>query len=398
MPPKIFDADTDAWYEPGQLPALPRKPRPLELDPGLGMLPMLPFYQQPTPEGTGDPRALPPLPQVPKTQLPTPGMGAPSPYGPPQLSLTAPPGFGGMGATTADPMAAAGQLQGQPSPPSEFRGRRFRGPHGFSFEVTPDEERRLVEGFEAQHSRMGKSLDPLAGLQDDAAGTTSKLMAALSEFMDPEQAAQIALQVHNGELNRDSAEGRNLATLDARKARGGGGGGPTGGVAPKSTEVDAIFRGIRADFKVAALEQSERDLQQIINMTNSPNAFDQRSAIAAKVKEMSGATATDKEREFYLGGTGFWNSLEGKLNSVTAGGKMSPELMNQLRSHALQRLEFSKAEKAKAAEAAKLRVDMLGANREQLKQGFGSYYSGGGGGGGSAAPTDADSEADELLR
>lgn len=394
MPPKIFDADTDAWYEPGQLPALPRKPRPLELDPALGMLPMLPFYQQPTPEGEGQGRALPPLPQVPQTQLQSPGMRPPSPYGPPQLSLSSPPGFGAMGATTAPPMAAADALRGQPSP---FSGRKFVGPHGFSFEVTPEEEQRLVEGFGQQRDRMGKSLDPLAGLQDDAAGTTSKLMQALSEFMDPEQAAQIALQVHNSELNRDSAEGRNLATLAARKGRGSGTGAAPGNGVLKNTELNPIIDDVRMDHKITALRQSKRDLMQILEMTNSPLSLDQRAAFGEKLRSMSGLTVNDKEREYYLGAAGFWSSMNTKLKGYTDGGQMDPGLMNQLRSHALSRLEFIEGQEREAAEAAKLRVDMVGASREEVKQGLDKYY-GGSKSGSSAPKTQADAEADELLR
>lgn len=393
---KIFDADSDAWYEPGQLPPLPQAApvqRALQLDPALGMLPMIPGYQPP--EEQNQQRPLGPLPPVPSMKLDRPAMRPPPAYAPPSLDLGPIPGLGGMPALTTPPKDLAGALQAMPPTEPALEGFSWEGQSGRKFEITPEQRARLRAGYADMQKRMGGSLGPLSEVSRDPAGAASGLMATLSEFMDPSTAAKLALSVHEGELDRLSAEERQRLALEARAKRGGTGGAP-GVKAPKTTEVNAIFDDVARDFKLPALTQSERDLQAIINMTNSPNALDQRAAIAAKIKEMSGTAASDKEREFYLGAAGFWNGLESKINSYTEGGRLSPELLQQLRSHALSRLDFARSQRTMAAEAAKRRVDMIGAGGEDLKQGFSEYY------GGDGAPKktagDPNAEADELLK
>ncbi len=396
---KIFDADTDAWYEPGQLPPVPQAQkapmqRGLQLDPSLGMLPMLPFYQPP--EEQAQDRALSPLPPVPSMKLDRPAMRPPPGYQPPGLNLGPIPDLGGLPALTTPPGAAAAALQAQPpAPPGLPEGFSWEGQSGRKFELTPEQGARLRAGYADMQKRMGGSLESLGGLDKDPAGTASGLMAALSQFMEPEQAAQLALSVHKGELDRLSAEERQRLALEARAKKAGSGGGAPGGRPPKTTDTNAIFDDVARDFKIQALTQSERDLQQIINMTNSGNALDQRAAIAAKIKEMSGTAASDKEREFYLGSAGFWNSLESKINSYAEGGRLSPELLQQLRTHALSRLDYMRQQRSMAAEAAKRRVDMIGAGREDLKEGFSEYY---GGAPKKKPPGDPNAEADELLQ
>jgi len=369
-----------------------------QLDPKLGILPLLPFYQPP--EAQGQARELSPMPELPPPQprlrLPEPAM-APQRYPVPQLSLQ--PGFNPIAGppstmATQDPTAAAAELQAQPPAPSPYRGARFSG-NGFDLTLTPQDEEALVRGYQAMLKKRGSALGGLAGVNDDPSRAAGDLMASLSEFMDPEVAARLGIGVFQGEENRRSAEERAAAALAARQRRGSGSGGAPGTGALKPADIKGVLGDVRADKKLAALKQSERDLMEIVRMTNSPNAFEQRAAIGAKVKEISGAAATDKEREFYLGATGFWNSLDTKINSITEGGKVSPELMNQLRSHAVARLEAVRAEKEQAAQAARLRVDMIGADRDTLKRLIGSYVTDGAGGGGGGGSPDA--EADELL-
>lgn len=401
---RVFDVDTNAWYEPGQLPALPQKAptqRALSLDPSLGMLPMMPFYQPP--EEQGAQRELSPLPQVPKFQLDKPGIRLPgSPAPPPSLDLAPMSGLGGFpaSATSADPMQIAENLQKAPPTPTLPPGFSWEGQSGRKFELTPEQGARLRAGYKSMQERMGGSLGPLSGLDEDPAQTASGLMAALSEFMEPEKAAQLALSVHSGELNRLSAEERQRLALEARARRGGSGGAPVAG-RPKQTEVSSIYDDVSRDVKLPAMGQSERDLMSILQMTNSPNAFDQRSAIGAKVKEISGAAATDKEREFYLGGAGLWSSLETKLNNVTEGGKLSPDLLQQLRQHALSRLQMIRAERARAAEIGARRLDGISGSPEEIERQKGimrDYFMGQGGKKPDSGPKKgAAEEADDLL-
>lgn len=368
---RVFDVDTNAWYEPGQLPALPQKAptqRALSLDPSLGMLPMMPFYQPP--EEQGAQRELSPLPQVPKFQLDKPGIRLPgSPAPPPSLDLAPMSGLGGFpaSATSADPMQIAENLQKAPPTPTLPPGFSWEGQSGRKFELTPEQGARLRAGYKSMQGRMGGSLGPLAGLDEDPAQTASGLMAALSEFMEPEKAAQLALSVHSGELNRLSAEERQRLALEARARRGGSGGAPVAG-RPKTTEVNAIYDDVMAASKFAALGQSERDLMSILQMANSPNAFDQRASIAQKIKEMSGAATTNAEREYYLGAAGFWSNMTNKWNNVMESGKMDPELLNQLRQHALSRLQAVREERARAAEIGKRRLDGIAGSPEEIEK------------------------------
>jgi hypothetical protein len=218
----------------------------MRLDPTLSMLPMLPFYQPP--EEQGQERALTELPQVPNVKLDRPELKLGASYPPPSLSLNPVPKFGQLDPLTAPPQAIAEALQSGAAPtqqPNLPPGFSWEGQSGRKFELTPEQGARLRAGYQAMQKRMGGSLGSLSEVNKDPAGAASGLMAALSEFMDPQQAAALALKVHEGELDRLSAEERQRLALEARAKRGSGGG--TGLVAPKNTDVNAIFDDVSRD-------------------------------------------------------------------------------------------------------------------------------------------------------
>jgi hypothetical protein len=409
---KIFDADTDAWYEPGQLPALPRKPRPLELDPALGMLPGLPFYQQPNPEEQGSARGMPPLPQVPKMQLGAPGMGPTQRYQAPQLDLMAPPGFGAMGATTASPMAAAAALQGQPAPASGGDdSESWTLGSGRTFSLGPEERARLRDGYAHMRDRMGKSLDPLAGLQEDASGSAAGLMKALSEFMDPEQAAQLALQVHSGELNRDSAEGRNLATIEARKAKGSGGGAPgapgfnlkEGSAASQAQQ--RIISSANTTFSAPKAREAQSKVRMAMRAINLDSGLGDETAFRGLVNSLHGAASSNRELQGMQDTAGKIDQWVEQAKGVfLSTRRLPPALMQQLRAvlDENDRMLQSKIESAVSFVRERAKNDPilagLGRAESDAKWMGDAYASGALDNAGGAPAEDPDKELQELLR
>ena len=377
-----------------------------QLDPSLGVLPLMPFYTPP--EEQGQDRALPQLPPpAPRMELTKPQMRPPAPYPAPVLDLNAPPGFGQAPATTAPPMAAAEALQNQPPPPPEYSGRRFVGPHGFSFEVTPEQERTLVESQAAMRDRMSKGLGPLSGVDQDPAGAASGLMGSLSEFMDPNVAASLGINVFNAELNRQSAEERAQAALDARSKRGGSGGGAPGANLKSNSAASNAQQRIfssASSFNLARVRAAQAKTRTAMAMANLDSGLGDEAAFRNLVNALHGAASSNKELQGLQDAAGKIDQwIEQAKGIYKTERRLPPALMQQLRGVLDETARAHQSQIDAAADFVRTRakndpiLQGLGrsdADSEWMGQAVltGSEGSGSGGGG------NDDAEAEDLLR
>lgn len=419
--PRIFDADTNAWYEPGQLPPLPQKPpvqRALSLDPSLGMLPMLPFYQPP--EETAQPRGLSPLPPVPQMKLDRPALRPSPAYAPPSLSLAPIPDLAGMPATTADPMKVAEAIQAQPRPAPLPEGFSWEGQSGRVFNLTPEAGARLRSGYQQMRERMGGSLGALGGLDEDPAKTASGLMAALSEFMEPEQAAQLALGVHKGELDRLSAEERQRLGLEARAKRRGAGGALAPSKLPlskveraMSNEDERFVKGERDNIQntigFRKLNEAEQAATQLESSVNLKSGVADLQAIKMMIKTTEDRIS-DSDFRYAQGAGGLMSQLSNLFGYVAQGGKRDEEYMRQVAD--LARAMRATIRRQKLEGAARLRQNVASSPHafvggDEMRRAWADWAYGtaagesiqppGGGGGTPGTPaSDVDAELDDL--
>ena len=386
-----------------------------QLDPSLGVLPLMPFYTPP--EEQGQDRALPQLPPpAPRMELTKPQMRPPAPYQAPMLDLNAPPGFGQMPATTAPPMAAAEALQGQPPPPPQYSGRRFVGPHGFSFEVTPEQERTLVESQAAMRQRMGQGLNPLSGVNDNPAGAASGLMGALSEFMDPDVAAKLGISVFDSELNRQSVEGRAQAALDARAKRGGTGGAGAPSGLPSKTEramdlqdesfVKDIRNNVQSVQALKAMNEAEQAANKLEASVNLKTGVADMNAIKQMIRTTEDRIS-DADMRIALQSGGVWSQLQALGGYVADGGRKDQEFMRQVADVARAMrsvVRQKKQEQAQQAYQGVMRAPHQFIGGDASRAAWAEWVSGeiqGHKGNSPARPSgpkkSADQEADELL-
>ncbi len=336
---KIFDADSDAWYEPGQLPPLPQAApvqRALQLDPALGMLPMIPGYQPP--EEQNQQRPLGPLPPVPSMKLNRPAMRPPAPYAPPSLDLGPIPGLGGMPALTTPPKDLAGALQAMPPTPPAAEGFSWEGQSGRKFELTPEQGARLRAGYADMQKRMGGSLGPPPEESKDPAGAASGLMATLSEFMEPEKAAQLALSVHSGELNRLSAEERAQAALDARAKRGSGSGSGAPGFNLKTSSAASqaqqrILSSANTQFSLPKAREAQSKIRMAMSAANLDSGLGDETAFRGLVSSLHGLASSNRELQGMQDTAGKIDQwIEQAKGVFMKERRLPPALMDQLRS------------------------------------------------------------------
>ena len=382
----------------------------LALDPSLGALPLMPFYTPP--EEQGQDRPLPQLPpEQPRLNLTQPQMRPPAPYQAPVLDLNAPPGFGPLPATTADPMAAAEALQGQTqAPPAQpqYGGFEWVGASGRRFSLSPDEQRGLVEGRRRQIDRMSKGLSPLAGVGRDPAGAASGLMGSLSEFMDPDVAAKLGISVFDSQLNRQSAEERAQAALDARAKRGTGSGGGAPGANLKSNSAASnaqqrIFSSA-SSFNLAKVRAAQAKTRTAMAMANLDSGLGDEAAFRNLVNALHGAASSNKELQGLQDAAGKIDQwIEQAKGVFMKERRLPPALMQQLRGVLDETARAHQAQIDAAADFVRTRakndpiLQGLGradADSEWMGQAVltGSEGSGGGGGG------NDDAEAEDLLR
>jgi hypothetical protein len=235
--------------------------------------------------------------------------------------------------------------------------------------------------------------------------------------MPPDEAIKTAIGIYEAQKNREGQLER--AKLleqgkDARFARRGAGGPPSGAPSQKNLEsafdnVQSIISSVSSNFKPAASHSNRRDLMAILDLIESPNALDQRAAIGQKVKMISGAAATDKEREYYIGSSGFWSRMENMANDYMSKGELATTLRDQLRSHALMMLQHEERNRGEAFSAANARLDTVPnideATRERHRQALRSFYNGeaappapsGGQKAQAPAPEESGETADQFL-
>lgn len=138
---------------------------------------------------------------------------------------------------------------------------------------------------------------------------------------------------------------KRAAALEARglqemRTRNRGGGGSASGFSKAdvsrlggvSDDTREDIRLIATQEKFSALQQSQRDVNEVIARVSSRDALSQRGAIGSLLKSISGAAATDQERAFYLNSVGLPNTVLDKWANLFEGGELNEELLGQLRS------------------------------------------------------------------
>jgi hypothetical protein len=260
--------------------------------------------------------------------------------------------------------------------------------------------------------RMGGSLGSLTEVNKDPAGAASGLMAALSEFMEPEQAAKLALSVHEGELDRLSAEARAAAALAARKGRG------TGTKPGTPTKMDIAFED-KADAAVRDVRNNIQQMEGFRGMNESAQAADKLLASADlktgvadtnAVKQMIRATEdriSDSDMRIALQSGGLWSQLMQLKGYVGDGGKRDENYMRQVADVARAMRSVIRSKQQEAGERAHQivmehpRTDIWGEKRQAWaeharRQVAGGY---GGPGPGSAHGKGADdAELEDALK
>lgn len=198
------------------------------------------------------------------------------------------------------------------------------------------------ESANANPQLVRKSLSALvegAPSEEHKAAAEQAIQLAESAASGPDVTFEEAIELGTNfyEMRSRQLEARSLQEM--RSANRGGGGGAPGGFGKAET---ARLRGMSSDTldeirllatqeKFGGLQQTQRDVNEVLAKVQSKDALSQRGAIGSLLRQMSGAAATDQERSFYLHGVGLPNAVLDKWANLAEGGELNETLLLQLR-------------------------------------------------------------------